>query len=195
MNNEIRQLTLLKQSSCKAFGALYKQYFDTLYSFVFTLVRSHDKTSDIVQETFIRVWINRQKIDTDLSFKAWLYKIAKNLILNEFRKQIHSPLFEDYINYCHDEQLSINNIEETLDFDKFYKVLEKAKLKLSPRQREVFDLLKEQDFSIAEVSKKLKISTQVVYNYLSQALIILRKEMSSYHISYLILLLLSKNMF
>jgi len=195
MDNNIKLLTLLKKGSYKAFEELYEQYFDTLYNFAFTLIRSHDKTSDIVQDTFIKVWINHQKIDLDLSFKAWLFKIAKNQILDEFRKQVRSPLFENYIAYCHDESLSFDNIEEALDFEKFYQDLETAKSKLSPRQREVFDLLKEHDLSISEVSKKLNISTQVVYNYLSQALAILRKEIPPHYISGFILLLFSKNMF
>jgi len=195
MEKEVKLLTLLKQGSYKAFEELYGQYFDMLYNFVFTLIRSHDKSADVVQDTFLKVWINHSKIDLTLSFKAWLFRIAKNQILDEFRKQIRSPLFENYIAHCHDEHLSFDNIEEALDFETFYRDLEIAKSKLSPRQREVFDLLKEHDLSISEVAKKLNISNQVVYNYLSQALAILRKEIPPHYISGFILLLLSKNMF
>ena len=170
----------LKNGSYKAFNALYGQYFDLLYGFIFTLTRSHDQTTELVQETFIKVWLNREKIDPDLSFKAWLYKIAKNHLLDQLKKQWNHPLFEDYLTHCADENISVNSWEESFDFEAFRNLLNKAKKKLSPRQVEIFELNKEQDIPVSEIATQLQITEQAVYNYLSQAKAILQKEMKPF---------------
>lgn len=170
-------LKQLKDGSYKAFDILYGRYFDLLYGFIFTLTRSHEQTRELVQETFIKVWINRRKIDVRLSFKAWLYKMARNQLLDRFRKQMQDPLFEDYLNHCADEKLAVNCEEDSFDYEAFRQSLMVAKTKLSPRQAEVFELCKEQGYSATEVATRLNISENVVYNYLSQAITVLRKEM------------------
>ena len=168
----------LRNGSYEAFDTLYNQYFDLLYGFIFSLTRSHEIATELVQETFIKVWLNRQKIDPALSFKAWLDKIAKNRLIDQFKKKWNDPLFEDYLNYCSDENLQMTSEEGSFDFEAFYILLNKAKQKLSPSQIKVFELCKEQDYSATEVARQLQISEQAVYNYLSQAKAILQKEMS-----------------
>ncbi len=173
-------LKQLKEGSYKAFNSLYEQYFDLLYGFIFGLTRSHEQTKELVQEAFIKVWINRQKIDPDLSFKAWLFKMAQNQLKDQLKKQFNNPIFEDYLIHCSDEQLSVNE-QDSFDFEAFNQSLAKAKEKLSPRQVQIFELAKEQGLSATEVADKLQISEQSVYNYLHQALGILRKEMSTFY--------------
>lgn len=177
MNEETTLLSQLKKGSYNAFNSLYDKYFDLLYGFIYSLIRSHGRTREIVQETFIKVWINRESIDVNNTFKAWLYRIAKNMLIDEVRKQFHEPLFEDYLKYIADENLTVPANEGSFDLEVFRRSLKDAKTKLSPRQSEVFELIKETGLSTEEVSNKLNISEQAVYNYLSQAVKIIRNEM------------------
>lgn len=176
----------LKMGSYKAFNALYELYVDLLYGYIFGLIRSHSKTEEIVQETFIKVWLHKAQISTDSPFKAWLYKIAKNQLIDNYRHQITEPLFEDYLNHCENEDLFVSPDME-LDFELFIHTLRKAKSKLSPRQLEVFELSKEFKLSNTEIAERLNISKQAVYNYLSQALNLLRKEMKDFSFLFFLL--------
>lgn len=182
-------LEQLKGGSHKAFELLYEQHFDLLYGFVFKLTRSHSLSCEIVQNTFIKVWLNHKNINTELSFKAWLYKIAKNQMLDQLKKQLSQPLFDDYLNYSQAEGLSVDSTNNKFDFDAFCISLQKAKTKLSPRQKQVFELLKEQSYSVSEVVAQLNISEQAVYNYLSQALSLLRKELKPFYLLFVFLFL------
>lgn len=166
----------LKKGSYKAFDVLYKTYFDLLYGYVFRLIRSHESTQEVVQNTFIKIWQNRENLDTNLSFKAYLFKISKNDIIDNLRKSVSNPVFEDYISYCEHEKMIIH-AEQDFDIEMFNLLLNKAKKKLSPRQAEIFELIKEQGLTHTETAQKLSLPEQVVYNYLSQALSILRAEM------------------
>lgn len=177
MTSEKNQLLQLKAGSYSAFDTLYNRYFNLLYGFVFRLTRSHDATKNIVQEAFIKVWIHRGTIDPDESFKAWLFKISKNLFIDEFRARLKDPLFEDYMNFAHDEHLSVTIDDTSLDFELFRKRIQEAKEKLSPRQSQAFHLCREQGLAVKEVAHIMQISEQAVYNYLSQSLTIIRKAL------------------
>lgn len=166
----------LKKGSYKAFDVLYKNYFDLLYGYVFRLVRSHTTTQEVVQNTFVKIWQSRENLDAGQSFKAYLFKIAKNDIIDGMRKSVSNPIYEDYLSYSEHEKLAIH-AEQEFDIEMFNLLLNKAKSRLSPRQAEVFELIKEDGLTPTEAAQKLSLSEQVVYNYLSQSLSILRKEM------------------
>ena len=170
----------LKNGSYNAFNKLYEIYADLLYGFALDLIKSPSEAKDILQETFTRIWINREKISTDYPFKAYLYKIARNLILNSFRKQMNSIAFENYI--CSEEyqKNADNNVEKEIYFDEFYKNLEKAKYELPERQRQIFELSREQGLSITQIADYLNLSEQTVKNQLSSALKTLRQKLSKY---------------
>lgn len=95
--------------------------------------------------------------------------------------QMEHPLMEDYMNYCNSENLSTQpSTEEHIDFDKFIERLKKAKDKLSPRQRQIFEMNKEENIPISEIATSLSISDQSARNQLSAALKIVRKEIGNY---------------
>ncbi|GHT07430.1 DNA-directed RNA polymerase sigma-70 factor [Bacteroidia bacterium] len=165
----------LQNNSYKDFRVLYYAYAGNLYGFVFGLVKSNSLAKDIVQETFIKVWTNRRNIDANQSFKSYLFKISQNLVVDNFRKQMANPVFENYLDYS-EELFTENDIEQHIDFDMFTKRLEMAKHKLTPRQREIFELNKEQGISVPEIAVRLNIHEQTIYNQLSTAMRLLKKE-------------------
>jgi len=174
MLNDRIVIEQLKHNSYKAFDILYLKYFDLLYGFVFNYVKSPEHAKEIVQESFIKVWVYRNHIDPEQSFKAWLYKIAKNQIIDMLREKATKPMFEDYSDcVCNEDFVTIQ--DSFIDFELLLKTLHKAKMQLSPRQRQVFHLVKEMGYSSKEVSYILNLPEQVVYNYLSQSLNIIRK--------------------
>lgn len=181
MKNELLHIQGLKRGSYKDFTALYEQYVPYLFAFILDITKSKTLAEDIVQDVFIKIWTLRKDIDETLSFKSYLFTIARNMIISEFRQRIHNAEFIDYIEYLNKEDKSSITIEEKLDFDEFNKLLQCAKQKLTERQREIFVLCKETGKSPAEVAEQLSISDQSVRNQLSIALKILRKELDKYN--------------
>lgn len=178
MISEKELLIKVKLDSSDAYRMLYEHWVSRLHSFVLHYVKSEALTDDIVQETFFRIWKNRKSLNPDASFKSYIFTISYHLVLKELRHQLNSTSIEDYIKYCNDVMTSGNEIVETLDFDVFKEALSKAKLKLSPRQLQIFELNKELGYSIAEIAAKFSINEQVVRNQLSIAIKLLRKELS-----------------
>lgn len=169
----------LRAGSYRDFDTLYRMYVGNLYGFVFGLTRSAEQTRSIVQDTFVKVWTGRSRLDASLPFKSYLFQISKHLIIDEFRKRLAEPRFEDYLDYCeHCELSEPAEAEHKLDYDRFVEELERAKQRLTPRQREIFELSKEEGLTSSEIAGRLGISEQTVYNQLSTALRILRSEIS-----------------
>lgn len=187
MKSERDYIKGLIADSYKDFTSLYELYAPQLYAFVFKLTRSKTQAKDILQETFINIWVHRKQTNPDLSFKSYIFTIARNLVLNEFRKSINHPILSDYIEYCNQEELSENPTEQKIDFDEFNHHLQAAKKKLTPRQREIFEMNKEDGLSIQEIAMQTAISEQSVRNQLSAAIQQLRKEMKEYLLLFILL--------
>ena len=169
----------LKNGSKEAFELLYNNYASKLYGFVFSLTKSSYLADEVVQETFVKIWLNRSQILPELSFKAYLFMIAKNHVINVFRKQSLIYSLEES-----DAQLEIisskeNNTEQLVELNELKIYIEKAKFYLSPRQREIFELSKEQGFSNQQIAEKLQISNQSVKNQLSSSLRVLKSHFNS----------------
>lgn len=180
MDVERIYLERLRSGSYRDFTKLYESYASRLYAFALHLTHSDALAKDIVQETFIKVWVRREQIDLDMSFSAFLFTMAKNQLLNEFRRQANSPLFLEDVVLNESGDGEETAIERKLSFEEFNHRLEIAKQKLTPRQRELFELNKEQGITITEIAAKAFISEQSVRNQLSQALHVLRKELGKY---------------
>lgn len=177
---EQKYLSELRNGSYKAFDALYDMYSQRLFAFVYKLTKSKNDAKEIVQDVFVKLWLNRENLLNNTSFQSYLFTIAKNNVINKVRTNINSPIFVDYIVYLNENKLSENNVKNLLDYDDFRFELSKAKNTLSNTQRNVFELSKELGYSNSEIASRLQLSEQTVKNQLSIALKILRKEMERF---------------
>lgn len=179
MDNEKEHIVNLKNGSQQSFGWLYERYADHLYGFSIKLSHSAAVAEEIVQDTFLTVWQKREQIDERYSFKAFLFTIAKNRILNLFRNKVKQLAFEDFVIHANSISFSENSVEEKISYDEFIGVLNIAKEVLPPRQLEIFEMSKELDMSNKEIAEKLQISEQTVKNQLTSALKLLRDKISA----------------
>ena len=70
------------------FEELYNGYLTDVYKFAYWLSGDSSEAEDITSETFIRAWVNNDKIRTE-TLKAYLFTIARNLYLEQQRKRKH----------------------------------------------------------------------------------------------------------
>lgn len=178
-HREKKHIVGLMQGSYKDFQVLYDYYAPMLYGFSLKMTKSTEMSKEIVQVTFIKIWTGRKDIRVECSFKSFLFTMAKNLILNKFRDEMSSPVFDDYMQIAENEGVSRNTVEDYIYFEELKHSLSDAKKELTDRQREVFEHSKEYGMQNAEIARKLQISEQTVKNILSGALKSLRTFMST----------------
>ena len=71
----------------KAFQDLTIFYGPKLYAQVYKMVKNDTSTKDVLQETFIKIWLNIAKFEGKSSFYSWLYRIAHNEALSFLNKE------------------------------------------------------------------------------------------------------------
>lgn len=72
----------------KIFNEAYEAYSDAIFRFCFFKISDKEKAFDLAQETFVRLWNYLRTGDKEVdNVRAFLYKIARNLIIDEYRKK------------------------------------------------------------------------------------------------------------
>ena len=61
-----------------------------LYYFALSLTSDPEKAQDLLQETFLKALMYREKFVRDTNFKAWIYTIMKNTFINNYRRSVKS---------------------------------------------------------------------------------------------------------
>jgi RNA polymerase sigma-70 factor (ECF subfamily) len=75
----------VKEGNKTAFNILVRTHQRGVYAIVFSMVKDHDTTDDIVQDSFVKAYKNIQSFEERSSFKSWLYSIAINTAKNTLR--------------------------------------------------------------------------------------------------------------
>ncbi len=155
-----------------AFCELYAAYKNRLIYFAMRFLKSREYAEDIFQDAFAVIWQGRRFINPDASFSSYLYTIMRNRILNQLRdlenqdklkEQILSQAV-DYTNETKDEILA-NDLRTFIS---------RALQQLTPRQREIFEMSREQQMSHREIAEILGISVNTVQESISTSLRALR---------------------
>ncbi len=172
-----------------AFDAIYEQYSKRLYVFVFRYLKQEADTEEIVQEVFLKLWESRNKIDLCASFDSFLFTIAYNNTISLLRKKVNE---KKYLEHLVNRQ-QINNADALIDEIHFREINRQVKLlieELTPRQKEIFKLSREEGLTHAEIAEKLHISVNTVKNHLVAALAFLKSNIPGNTLSALLFIYL-----
>jgi RNA polymerase sigma-70 factor (ECF subfamily) len=158
--NEEETLKQLKSTDLnlqkKAFEQIVSFYSEKLYRQIRKMVLSHDDTNDLLQNTFIKAWMNIDLFRGDAKLSTWLYKIAVNeaiTFLNKQRAQNNVSL-DDKDSFLTDKLES----DEYFDGDALQIKLQKAILKLPEKQKIVFNMRYYDEMPYEEISRILGTS-------------------------------------
>src|SRR5690625_4115884 len=79
----------------QAFAPIINKYKNQLYATILRMTRNPQDAQDLVQDAFIKVYRNLDKYDGSGAFGGWLYRVAINHCMDEFRKKRHSIIQMD----------------------------------------------------------------------------------------------------
>ena len=162
----------------KAFDIIYQKYSRRLYGFVFRYVKQEADTEEIVQEVFIKIWKSRTKIDVFSSFESFLFTIAHNATVNLLKKRATEQKYLEHVKSLQRIEASYELTDE-IDYKELKQKFEGVLNELSPRQKEIFQLSREEGLSNKEIADKLGISVQTVKNHLVTILSFLKRKLDN----------------
>lgn len=179
-------LSQLREGAEPAFNALYNAYSRPIWLRILRLVKDKDIADELLQEVFINIWKNRQQIDPEKSFKAFIYTVAQNLVYNYFRKNASdSNLLQNLLLQSPQHYM---NVEQLMEEKELRKLLDDAINQLSPQRKRAFILCKVEGRSYEEASKIMGVSVATINSHITQSLQFL-KEYAVKHLKLIILIL------
>lgn len=177
-NSELYLINAFKKGDEQAFRALFDLYHERLYYFLFGLLKSKEDAEEIIQETFLKIWENREHFWEDYPFESLLFRIAKNASLNYNRKKVNRTVFEKDFGFFAD--LSEYSADQYLLFQETQRIIDAILDGLPPKRKEIFLLQKVEGLSRQEIAEKLNISIITVDHQLFKANKYVRKEFQKY---------------
>ncbi|MBN1999867.1 RNA polymerase sigma-70 factor [candidate division KSB1 bacterium] len=153
----------LRESDLQAFRAVYDQYYESLYRFAFSRLRSPDSARDVLQDVFLRLWQQRHRLNPEKSMKAYLFQIAYHRIVDRLREisKIKTDKAEHTINKSIDSHIDMQQAIE----------------KLPEKMKITFIMNRYYGFKYREIAEMLKISEKTVEKRMSKALKKLRDSL------------------
>lgn len=170
--------SLVKKGNKEAFDRLYKKYWPILLDEAFKRLHSKEESEEIVQEFFIYLWVNKERIFLTHSFSSYVLTAIRYRVFNQIRRSI---IEEKYIGFVmnagpqHDD-----TVEEYVLYNDLKAAYDKEIESLPERCREVYTLRREGNLSFKEIAEKLDISVNTVDKQLTKALKRLREKLKDY---------------
>jgi len=160
----------VKLSNSDAYKTLFYRYYESIYYFFWNRTRSSELAKDFIQDVFARLWQNRGNLNPDLSIKAYLFRIANNILIDHYRKkQTQQVSLENNIH-----QEPSENPFDTYDLEEG---VNKAISELPDDLKTVFLFNRFDGLKYAEIADALNVSIKTVESRMSKALKVLRKTL------------------
>ena len=171
-------LLLICEDNEVAFYQLYERYSRRLYGFVLRYIKQEADAEEIVQEVFIKIWETRDKIDVYSSFESFLFTIAYNATISLFRKRAREEKYLEHLKSLQQVEAAPNLIDK-IQFNELNDTVQSLLNELTPRQKEVFQLSREQGLAHEEIAKKLNISVNTVKKHIANTLAFLKSRLDN----------------
>ncbi len=162
----------IQKDDKKSFDELFERYYDQCYTYVTALVKDVPATKDILQNVFLKIWINRMKIDKSKPFKNYLFISIRNESFTFLRQQSRLQK-TDLPSDVEDTDTDIVNKLMSQEIDM---IICHAIEKMPPQRREVFKKNRGEGKSISEIAAEMGLSPRTVERHLYLAMKDLRNE-------------------
>ncbi|MBK5093943.1 MAG: sigma-70 family RNA polymerase sigma factor [Actinobacteria bacterium] len=166
-----------KNRDQEAFGALYDEYVDPIFRYVYYKVGNFAESQDLTGQTFLKAFENIDSYEMrDVAFSSWLYRIAHNLVVDYYRKESkrESVPIEEHPMVVATEGNPVETVLADMDSDRLYMAMRK----LTHDQREIVLLKFIDNLSNAEVAEIMGISVGAVKSAQRRGLLALNKILS-----------------
>ena len=162
----------------RAFRIIYNRYYQRMYSFAGKVVKSPHVAEEIVQEVFIRLWEQRELLCEVKNPDNYVFIVIRNHTYNYLRaaareQNRREKLWEALQQRAADESTSLE-AEEAEQF------LEKLLAKLSPQQRKIFRMSREDGFSHQQIAEELHLSKDTVKKHVANSLKIFKAHLKNF---------------
>lgn len=187
LDHDIKLMLRFKEGDKSAFESLLDKYHPPIINFIYRFLEDKTESEDLAQEVFLRIYRSAQNYTPQAKFSTWIYRIAKNLALNELRRKKvrRTSSLEEMVS---SEESGLQRefsdkkpsaLEELEKQDLIFAV-RKSIDSLPPNQKTAVILSRYEELSYEETAKVIGCSVSAVKSLLSRAKMTLKEKISSY---------------
>jgi RNA polymerase sigma-70 factor (ECF subfamily) len=163
-----------------AFDCLLERHNSSLFNYIYFIVKNKELAEDVFQETFIKAitMIQQGRYTETGKFRAWITRIAHNLIIDHFRqKKNENTVSNDTVSVdlLNNASLCDRTIEDLLVQNQILADVRKLITQLPENQREVLEMRYYQDLSFKEISEITGVSINTALGRMRYAILNMRK--------------------
>ena len=156
----------LKQGDRESFNAIFLRYYAPLVRFCVRFVADADMAAEIVQDLFVKLWTNREKLAFTTSFESYMLRSVRNSAITYInRERAHA---ETNLTIYTDES-DATDPSETLQSNNLEVSYRKILATMPEKRREVFLASRFEGLKYAEIGEKLGLSTKTVEAQIGRA--------------------------
>jgi RNA polymerase sigma-70 factor, ECF subfamily len=169
----------VQQGDREAFSELVRLYQKKVFALAFGFFRDREDALEIVQETFMRVYEKIGRYRPDHSLQSWIYRVARNLCVDYYRKNVKKRKLEDGFDSVSERQLGCaDTAVADWELRRITVAIDHSVAGLSWRQKEVFSLKYHQGMKLRQVAETMGISIGTVKALHHRAINRIRREVA-----------------
>jgi RNA polymerase sigma-70 factor (family 1) len=195
LDDESELIRRIAEGDQHAFTLVFKHYQRFVFSFSKKITSSDESAGEVVQDIFLKIWLNRENLLEVRNFGAYLNRLVRNRSLNVVRQQLQDARYAEEFGKTFSESDESTILQ--LDYNDTNNLLNQAIAELSPQQRMVYQLCHQQGLKYEEAAIQMNITSQTVNAYMKDALRKIRSHFKKHAVVYpmLILALFDKHHF
>lgn len=175
VHNEKELLRQVAGGSESAFGELFNTYRKKLFTNIYRITKSREIAEDTVHDVFLKIWANRESLTDIENFSAYLNRMAQNHAYTGFRRLAKESLI--LAELCRETDTDNNHPGQVLMAKEVKAFIQETIEKLTPQQKLVFLLSRQEGLKQEEIADRLNISISTVKTHMGDALRYLRDEL------------------
>lgn len=165
--NERELLLQIAEGNQDAFERLYRHYRNKAYTIALTYLTVPEEAEDVLQECFLKLWYNRQRLTEIEAFDQYLFIVLRNMLISALRKtETQQKIIKQVQQTAVLQPGKLSGIEQA-ESARLQEAIRGVIAKLPAKQQEIYKMSREEGMSHAEIAQVFQISDRTVSNLLS----------------------------